>query len=426
MEPKQTLTVDEIDLSDIEFWSLPLEEREGAFKTLREERPLPFYEEPDLGIDWIPKGPGYYAVTRHADILAASKQPEIFSSAQGATGINDMPAEFLEFFGSMINMDDPRHTRLRRIVAAGFTPKMLRQVEESVQRSAADIVDGVLGKGECDFVTEVAAKLPLKIICDMMGIPASDYETVFSRSNVILGAGDPEYVPEGADLAAALLSAGSELAQMVGELGELRKRHPTDDLTSALINASVDGEHLTPQELGSFFILLVVAGNETTRNAISHGLEQLTLNPDQRAIWAADFDGVAPTAVEEIVRWATPVVWMRRTATRDAELAGRPIREGDKFLLFYNSANRDDAVFAEPYRFDVRRQPNDHVGFGGPGPHFCMGAHLARREITVMFRELFRRVPDIEATGDPARLRSSFINGIKHLPCSFTAGGKAA
>ena len=426
MEPKQTLTVDEIDLSDIEFWSLPLEEREGAFKTLREERPLPFYEEPDLGIDWIPKGPGYYAVTRHADILAASKQPEIFSSAQGATGINDMPAEFLEFFGSMINMDDPRHTRLRRIVAAGFTPKMLRQVEESVQRSAADIVDGVLGKGECDFVTEVAAKLPLKIICDMMGIPASDYETVFSRSNVILGAGDPEYVPEGADLAAALLSAGSELAQMVGELGELRKRHPTDDLTSALINASVDGEHLTPQELGSFFILLVVAGNETTRNAISHGLEQLTLNPDQRAMWAADFDGVAPTAVEEIVRWATPVVWMRRTATRDAELGGRPIKEGDKFLLFYNSANRDDAVFAEPYRFDVRRQPNDHVGFGGPGPHFCLGAHLARREITVMFRELFRRVPDIEATGDPARLRSSFINGIKHLPCSFTAGGKAA
>ncbi len=426
MEPQQTLSVDEIDLSDIEFWTLPLEEREGAFKTLRELRPLPFFAEPDTGIDWIPKGDGYYAVTRHADILAASKQPDIFSSARGATSLTDMPSEFLEFFGSMINLDDPRHTRLRRIVAAGFTPKMLRKVEDSVQRSAAAIVDDVLDKGECDFVTDVAARLPLKIICDMMGIAPSDYDTVFSRSNVILGAGDPEYVPDGSDIATALLTAGSELAALVAELGEERRKHPTDDLTSALINGSVDGEQLTSAELGSFFILLVVAGNETTRNAISHGLEQLTANPDQRAIWAADFDAVAPTAVEEIVRWASPVVWMRRTATRDAELGGHPVKEGDKLVLYYNSANRDDSVFVDPFSFDVRRQPNDHVGFGGPGPHFCLGAHLARREITVMFRELFRRAPDIEATGEPDRLRSSFINGIKHLPCAFTPGGRAA
>jgi cytochrome P450 len=421
MEPKQTLAVDEINLSDIGFWSLPREEREGAFKTLRDERPLAFFDEPELGFDFLPQGPGYYAVTRHADILAASRQPEIFSSAQGATSIADMPEMFLEFFGSMINMDDPRHTRLRRIVSAGFTPKMLKQLEDQVQRSAGQIVADVRAQGECDFVTEVAAKLPLKIICDMMGVPASDYDTVFSRSNLILGAGDPEYTPEGTDIAAALLTAGADLAQLVKDLGAYRRQHPTDDLTSALVNASVDGEQLTDDELGSFFILLVVAGNETTRNAISHGLEQLTLHPEQRATWAADFDGVAPSAVEEIVRWASPVIFMRRTATRDAELAGQPVAKGDKFLLFYNSGNRDEAVFDDPFAFDLTRQPNDHVGFGGPGPHYCLGAHLARREITVMYRELFRELPDIEMCGEPERLLSSFINGIKHLPCRFSA-----
>jgi cytochrome P450 len=327
-----------------------------------------------------------------------------------------MPAEFLEFFGSMINLDDPRHARLRRIVSAGFTPRMLKKVEDDVQRAAVAIVDDVIGKGECDFVTDVAARLPLKIICDMMGVPESDYDLVFSRSNVILGAGDPEYVPEGTDIAAALLAAGMELAQMVQELGRHRVEHPTDDLTSALVNANVDGEHLTDQELASFFILLVVAGNETTRNAISHGMEQLTENPAERERWAADFEGLAPAAVEEIVRWASPVIWMRRTATEDCMLGETQLQAGDKLLLMYSSANRDAAVFDDPYRFDLRREPNPHVGFGGPGPHFCLGAHLARREITVMFRELVRRIPDISVTGEPQRLRSSFINGIKHLP----------
>ena len=424
MEPKQNQSVDEIDLSDLEFWARPLEEREGAFKTLREERPLAFFEEPEPGVEFIEKGPGYYAVTRHADILAASKQPEIFCSGQGATSALDMPPEMLEFFGSMINLDDPRHTRLRRIVAAGFTPRMLRQVEDSVQASAEQIVSDVLERESIDFVTDVAAKLPLKIICDMMGIPPSQYDDVFNHSNVILSNGDPEYIPgaeeDPSKVVTAFLESGLALQQMVQELGEHRRAHPTDDLTSALVNASVDGEQLTQQELGSFFILLVVAGNETTRNAISHGLEQLTVNPDQRAIWAADFERVAPTAVEEIVRWASPVIFMRRTATRDAELGGRPVTAGDKLLLFYNSANRDEAVFADPFRFDVLRQPNPHVGFGGPGPHFCLGAHLARREITVMFRELFRRAPDLAMTGDPDRLRSSFINGIKHMPAGFT------
>jgi methyl-branched lipid omega-hydroxylase len=423
MEPRRNLKADDIDLSNPLFWALPLEDREGAFATLREERPLSFHQEPDIPI--LPRGPGYWSLVKHEDILLASRSPEIFCSGNGSN-IGDMPPDLNEFFGSMINMDDPRHARLRRIVSSGFTPRMLKKVEEDVQRAATRIVDRILERGECDFVTDIAAALPLTIICDMMGIPESQYGAVFDRTNIILGAGDPEYVPDQSKVIEALLTAGFELSQLVQELGRERAKNPTDDLTSALVNTQVDGDHLTEQELGSFFVLLVVAGNETTRNAISHGMKALCDHPEQRAIWQQDFDRVAPTAVEEIVRWATPVIHFRRTATRDTEIRGQKIREGDKVVLWYNSGNRDADVFPDPFRFDVRRTPNDHVGFGGPGPHFCLGAHLARREITVMFRELFRRIPDLEVTGTPQRLYSFFIHGIKHMDCHFKAGGIAA
>ncbi len=418
MIPRQTLTVDQIDLSDLEFWARPLDEREGAFLTLRQERPLPFFKEPEMDVAGITVGPGYYAVTKHADILEISRQPELFCSGQGSTSITDMPDFMSEFFGSMIAMDDPRHARLRKIVSHAFTPKMLKRVEDDVQRSAAIIMDEALEKGGGDFVTDIAAKLPLKVICNMMGIPESEYNTVFTRSNIILGSADPEYVTAGdaTGVINALLTAGGDLHSLVSELGKARREHPTDDLTSALVNANVDGEQLTDTELGSFFILLVVAGNETTRNAIAHGLSLLTDNPDQRAIWQADIDGVAATAVEEIVRVASPVAWMRRTATQETVLRGQQLHAGDKMLMFYWSADRDADAFSDPFRFDVKRSPNNHVGFGGPGPHFCLGAHLARREITVMFKELLSRAPHVVATGEPDRLLSSFINGIKHLP----------
>jgi cytochrome P450 len=414
MAPNAVLDVDEIDLSDPLFWARPWSEREGAFATLRAERPISFHEEREF--PGLPKGPGYYVLTRHADILEASRNPELFCSGEGST-IGDMPEPFREFFGSMINMDDPRHARLRRIVSGGFTPRMLERVEDDVQRTAAEIVDGIVDRdGSFDFVADVAAALPLRIICQMMGIPDSQYEFVLEHTNVILGAGDPEYVPPGTDIVTALLTAGSELAQLVQELGETRRKEPTDDLTSALVNSEVDGETLDSAELGSFFILLAVAGNETTRNAIAHGLLALTEHPEQRAWWMEDFESRAPGAVEEIVRWATPVVHFRRTVKTDgARLGDQEFAEGDKVVLFYNSANRDEAVFDDPYAFDLSRDPNPHVGFGGPGPHFCMGAHLARREITVMFRELFQRVPDIAAVDRPQRLMSNFINGIKHL-----------
>jgi cytochrome P450 len=331
-----------------------------------------------------------------------------------------MPEEMLDFFGSMINMDNPRHARLRRIVSAAFNPRMIKSIEDRIELVADDVIDRVAERGGCDFVVEVAARLPLEIICDMMGIAAADYDTVFNASNVILSAGDTEYVTPGEDPMVAFMTAAQQLNLLMIDLATYRREHPTEDVTSALVNTNVDGEALTDTEVAAFFILLVVAGNETTRNAISHGLLALTEHPDQRALWQADPAGIAATGVDEIVRWGSPVIWMRRTVAEDTVLGGEELHPGDKLILFYNSANRDEDVFTDPYRFDVRRSPNPHVGFGAAGPHFCLGAHLARQEIDVMFRQLFERLPDIESAGEPDRLRSSFINGIKHLDCAFT------
>jgi cytochrome P450 len=409
--------LDDIDLSGMEFWTLDQDTRAEAFRRFRSEQPIPFFEEPENPLG--PNGPGYHVLTRHADVVRASKHPDLFCSGKGATGPLDQSEEVNDFFGSMINMDDPRHKRLRGLVSAGFTPRQLERAMDAVEAAGTALAEQLREKGEFDFVAEFAAPLPLKIICDMMGIPESQYGFVLEQSNIILGASDPDFAEEGDDLLGMILGAGLGLAELMGELGAARLENPTDDLTTALMTAEVDGERLTEKELASFFILLLVAGNETTRNAISWGLHFLTEHPDQRAAWAADFEAMAPAAVEEIVRLASPVISMRRTVTTDgAELGGRTWNEGDKLLLSYWSANRDEAVFDDPLRFDLRRTPNDHVGFGAPGPHFCLGAHLARREITVAFRELFDKVPTVHATGDPAVLRSSFINGVKRLPAA--------
>ncbi|MEX2294071.1 MAG: cytochrome P450 [Acidimicrobiales bacterium] len=420
MQPQPTVALEDIDLSDIEFWSRPLADREAAFATLR-QHPIQFFDEPIVS-EMMPPGPGYYSLTRHAEVVEASKHPALFCSGQG-TNIPDLPPPFLEFLGSIINMDDPRHARLRRIVSRGFTPRQLDAMKGDVEATAKGILDDVIERGEGDFVTDIAAVLPLRVIVDLMGIPRSHEQFIFDRTNVILGLGDPEYVPDQteAGVMAALLAAAQDLSLLITELGEERLKNPTNDLTTALVTAEVDGEMLTPAELASFFLLLVVAGNETTRNAIAHGLVALTEHSTERERWWGDFDALAPTAVEEIVRWATPVIHFRRTATEDGVRIGdKEFNQGDKVVLWYSSANRDAAVFDDPYRFDVGRTPNDHLGFGGPGPHFCLGAHLARREMTVMFRELAHRVPDIRAVGEPDRLQSNFINGIKHLRAEWT------
>jgi len=411
------MTVDGIDLSATEFWGLPLADRAASFALLRAEQGPQLFAEPDS--PFAQKGSGYYALVRHADVVEASRNPEVFCSGRGATSIADLPVEFNEYFGSMINMDDPRHARLRRIVSRAFTPRMIARFEDDVRRAATLIVDDLLAAGPCDFVSQVAARLPLKIICDMMGIPDDQYEMVLSRTNIILSGADPEFMSEDPDtVVIQLLTAGQELADLVTSLGAERAQAPADDVVSALVTANIDGEQLTSAELASFFILLVVAGNETTRTALSHALLLLTQFPEQRALLLADLEGRVGGAVEEIIRYSSPVLFMRRTLTRDYVMNGQDYHEGDKTVLFYYSANRDEAVFTDPERFDITRAPNPHVGFGAPGPHFCLGAHLARRELTVLLRELLTRVPDITA-GEPDRLLSSFINGIKRLPCQF-------
>jgi methyl-branched lipid omega-hydroxylase len=424
------LAVDEIDLSDATIWTGP--GLEAAFAKLRAERPvskqvgLPFFN-PELADPQMlaeaeaqglptPDQIEWWAVTDHEHVMTVSRHPDLFASGRGGTNIGDIPQEIAEFLGSMINMDAPQHTKLRMVVNRGFTPRQVAKIEQSVRDRAREIVDRISEKGEVNFVEEVASALPLQIICDMMGIPEADEHQIFEWTNTILGVGDPEYVSSLEDL----MGAGFGLFQYGLQLAEERLSNPRDDVTSTLMHAEVDGERLSASELGSFFVLLVVAGNETTRTAISHGLLELTRHPDQKQIWVDDIEAVSPTAVEEIVRWSTPVIHFRRTATADTELGGQQILAGDKVVMLYNSANRDAKVFDDPFRFDVRRDPNDHVGFGAGGPHFCLGANLARREIRVMFEELLSRLPDIEASSEPAMLQSAFIHGIKRMNASFT------
>jgi cytochrome P450 len=406
-----------INLSDEEFWGKPLEERNAAFAKLRAEAPIAYFEEPEL--PFFPKGPGYYAVTRHADVEHMSATPELFCSGQGATSILDLPMEMQEFYGSMISMDNPRHAKIRRIVSSAFTPKMLEAVLDDVDTLSREIIADArkvaeANNGEFDLVSEIAAPLPLRVISNLMGIPDADARMVLEQSNIILSGGDPDYIETPEEGMEKVLLAGQLLSDLMLKLAEERKDTPTDDLTSALVNADIDGESLTNQEIASFFILLCVAGNETTRTATSHGVYELDRRPEQRKAWMAD-DSLTKTAVEEIVRYASPVTWMRRTATQDVTVGGQEFPEGSKFILFYNSANRDESVFKDPNTFDITRTPNPHVGFGARGPHFCLGANLARRELAVAFRNMFALMPELEVVGEPDRLRSSFINGIKRM-----------
>jgi cytochrome P450 len=409
-----------IDLIGPDFWTRPLEERMADFAVLREEAPFirSSFENPMTMTDEV-----FWSVTRYAELVEISRNAKDYCSGQGATAIPDMPPEALEFFGGFINMDDPRHARQRGIVSRTFTPKQLQGVLDSVERICTEVVDDMCEQGEVDLVQAISQPFPLLIICDMMGIPRSEFKTVLDATNTILGAGDPEFMG-GQEIIEALFGAGMTLTMLMNELMEERRKNPTDDLTSKLVNAAVEGEDmLTPEEISSFFILLAVAGNDTTRTAISAGMHLLQQNPEQRKIWVDDLEGVTTSAVEEIVRYAAPVVYMRRTLTHDAVLSGKELKQGEKVVMFYGSASRDESVFDDPDRFDVRRTPNNHLGFGGPGPHFCLGAHLARRELSVMFRRLFERVPDITAVGTPELLdpmSMPLVTGVKRLPVSFT------
>ena len=414
--PPLDVPLSDVDLGTWNFWAQDDDFRDGAFATLRREKPISFWEIPEQ--DERDAGSGHWAVTRYDDVHYASRHPHIFSSVPNITLGDNIP-ELSEFFGSMIVMDDPRHQRLRNIVSRAFTPRVVARTEESVRERARRLVDAMIAKhpdGTGEVVAELAGPLPLQVICDMMGIPEEDHQTVFHWTNVILGFGDPDLTTDLDEF----VHVSMEFGAYASALADDRRASPCDDLTTSLVEAEVDGEKLSSSEIASFFMLLAIAGNETTRNAISHGVLALTRYPDEREKWWSDFDGLTHSAVEEVVRWASPVVYMRRRVTEDTELNGVRMTAGDKVSMWYCSANRDGAKFDDPYTFDVTRDPNPHVGFGGGGTHFCLGANLARREIAVAFEELHRRIPDIVATEEPARLLSAFIHGIKQLPVAWT------
>jgi cholest-4-en-3-one 26-monooxygenase len=357
---------------------------------------------------------GYWAMTRHKDIIEVSLDQKRFSSERGTVITNDMNEERVAQLRLwMINRDAPGHTKLRKLVNKGFTKRMIDNMGAHIQKLSREIVDSVARKGECDFVASVASELPLLVIAELVGCPLEDRAKLFHWSNQMIGFEDPEFANE-----ARATDAMAEMFEYAGHLAARRRADPQHDLTSVLVHAEVDGERLDGLGFNMFFMLLIMAGNETTRNAISGGMLALSDNRDQ---WQRLLDdrSLLPSATEEILRHVSPVITMRRTATCDTEIAGRPIRENDKVVMFYPSANRDADVFEQPDRFDVTRDPNPHLAFGW-GPHFCLGASLARGEIRGIFSELLSRLPDIEVSGPVRRLRSSTVNSIKSMPVRFT------
>ena len=372
------------------------------FAAMRREQP--FWQDE-------PGGPGFWNFTRYDDVVLVNKDNLTFSSYRGTALMFEMPADQLEQQRlMMLNMDPPMHTRYRLLVNKGFTPRMVGQLEDGIRDRTREIIGAARERGEFDFVNDVAAELPLQVIADLMGVPQEDRHRVFDWSNRMVGSEDPEYqaAPEEAQL------ASMELFAYCHALTEQKKADPHEDLMSILTRVELEGERLTELEIDLFFMLLAVAGNETTRNLIAHGMLALLEHPDVYRDLVAD-PSLIPGAVEEMLRYGTPVMQFRRTATVDTEINGFPVKDGDKVVIWYASANRDEAVFADPSRFDVRRSPNPHVAFGGGGPHFCLGANLARLEIRVMFEELVRALPSLEQVAPAERLRSNFINGIKHL-----------
>jgi cholest-4-en-3-one 26-monooxygenase len=384
--------------------------REGVphhwLRLLRAEAPVYFHPERN--------GPGFWCITKYADVERVSKDPAAFSSARGGTNIHTPPEAALERVRAiMLNMDPPLHVKLRRLVRHGFTPTMAHKQEAHIRDLARTIVDQVAARGECEFVTEVAAELPLRVICEMMGVPPEDRHAIFDLTNRLIGFDDPEFhtSEEDGEIAA------TEIFLYANKLAALYQDSPAENLTSVLAHGEVDGEKLTELEFCSFFLLLVVAGNETTRTVTSNGMRLLIEHPEAFRRLAEKPSRVGP-AVDEILRYEPAVICFRRTATRDVELRGQKIRAGDKVVMWYPSANRDEEVFLDPDRFDVERSPNDHLAFG-IGEHFCLGANLAKLELRILFEEIVRRIRTPELAGPVRRLRSNFINGVKEMRIRF-------
>ena len=408
----------DIDLTDLDRWAagVPYE----WFALLRREAPLFWQEEPG-------EGRGFWSLTRYDDVVAASKDWETYSSARGGTSLMDLTPEQIQARMSMLDADPPYHTRLRSIVNKAFTPRAISAYEPRIRELVREILERAFEKDELDYVADVSMETPMWVLCEIMGTPVEDRRLLIALGDAMLGNTDPDLAGEftfgQADLSDyANLPFSSPAALEMFEYGHRlaaeRRVRPRQDITTRLIEADVDGDRLSEHEFDLFFLLLVTAGNETTRHIISHGTHALLTNPDERDRLVAD-PSLVPTAVEEVLRWGSSLLHFRRTATRDVELHHTVIRENDKVLLWYISANRDESQFPDPLRFDVGRTPNRHVAFGLGGPHFCLGAHLARLELRVFLEELLPHLPRLELTGEPERLRSNFFHGIKRMPVAY-------
>lgn len=417
-----TTTYDPIALGSLAFWHKTAAERERDFRVLRDQRPVSWHRPAEGTMLPMPEDSGFWAITRHADVLEVSKRPDDFCSGQGVI-FEAVPELIIESASSFLVLDAPRHTQLRKLVSTAFTPRRVAMINDQIRSQAERLVDRLIDIGDCDFVAEFSRRLPQWTIYEMIGLPEDLRDAATDGADGMVSWGDEE-VRAGREPEELLFESLLNLTRIALDLAADRRAHPGDDLMTGLVQAEVDGQGLTDEEIAAFFVLLSVGGNDTTRNSISVGMRALTENPDQRRLLVEELDAHIGTAVEEIVRWASPVMTFRRTATRDLELRGRQIREGDWVVMFYASANHDDRVFTDPDRFDVTRNPNPHVGYGGGGPHFCLGAMLARTQLRCVFSELMRRVPDLEVD-EPVFLGGNFMNAVKSMPCRLNLTARA-
>jgi cytochrome P450 len=406
-----TATAPRIDLLDAASFAHGQPHEQYAW--LRAHDPVHFHPEPD-------GGRGYWAITRHADVEAIGREPETFSNVPGIQiPDTDRTATLAGEHQIMLMMDPPRHSRYRKLVSRDFVPGAVRPLRARVERLARQIVDAVIERGECDLVDDLAGEMPSYVVADLLGLPLDDGRELYRLTEILHASA--ETVAPGAQLDAMI-----KMFTYASELQAHKRREPGDDLSSRLLATEVEGHRLDEMDFNLFFLLLVDAGGDTTRHLVGGGMHALFDHPDQLRYLRDNLATAMPAAIEELLRWVSPVVYMRRTATRDTEVAGRTIREGDKLALYYASANRDEAVFPAADRLDLTRSPNPHIAFGGGGPHFCLGAHLARLEIDALLREILTRLPGLEPTAEPTWTGSTFVSGPRHLPVRFTPGPRLA
>jgi cytochrome P450 len=405
---------DPLSISPLPFWAKTAEEREETFKVLRAQRPVSWHP-PIEGSLVPPENDGVWVVTTHELISEVSKNPEIYCSSRGFQ-FEEIPEDVNEAAGSFLGMDAPRHGQLRRIVSSAFTPRRVAIIQDQVRNQARVIVDDLLAAGEGDFVKLVSKRMPMWTIYEMLGLDEDRREEAAGYGHGLVSWADEE-VAAGREPGQVMSDSLVGLLRVGFEFQEERRRHPKADLMTAIIEAEVDGVRLTEDEIASFFVLLAVAGNGTTGNTITLTVKALQENPDQRDLLLADFDGRIGTAVEEFVRFASPVMTFRRTATQDTVLGEQEIREGEWVAMVYSSGNRDEQVFPDPYRFDITRDPNPHLGFGGRGPHYCLGNFVAKMQFREIFDQLLHRVPNLRV-GEPSYLVGNFVRAVKSMPCT--------